>query len=981
MNNSQKKTHRCNAVLTALSLLLAFQNVFAAENFNPAYTGRPTATGPIENGAIDVSSDKEVAYRTMYSRDDWSGDIEARRINKSGKIDESKDVSKWESPAIRLEKMDWNRDRIIITSNGTKGIPFRWNQLSQQQRNSLGNPVTGNQVLQYIRGEQTNEFPKGAKFRARKSLLGDIIHSNLYLWEHSSLPNSPTLLYVGANDGMLHAFNAATGHEVFAYVPSSQIENLNKLTDKEYKHRYFVDGQISIARVVKTQKQDIKTILLGTLGRGGPGLYALDITNPIKPSENNAATMLMWEITPNNEFRNLGEIHGSAQITRLIDDTPVAIFGNGFNPKGSGKSTLYIVNLFSGKKISSIEVGNGTTNKPAGLATPTLYDLDVNGKADVAYAGDANGQLWKFDLVKRKATLLFKTEGNAPITTPPVITPHPNGGLMIVFGTGQLITDDDVKSNTKNAIYGFWDGAPNKNSKILEQKFDGVQTRNSIRYRTISSKKPNWNPDKNGHFGWKVDLPDGERMVGEEPTIYAGRFYFVSTNPTGDFRRNWLTELDMFSGSNQKCPVFDLDGDGKYCNNNGDPDPGDLMPNNKSPVSKELDSGVISQPRLIKVQGNQVGTLYNWNDNRVTVTLPPNEPPPNPPPTGGGPGVSGGHFDYDSFANQGGSYTNTKHVHEYDDKYNVTGVNMLSPSESDFKLSNIVGSSNKKFKILLLNQYLNPAVALSIGGADYENVKTYGGLAGDINSDELTNGKPRVSTASSILSKQPVYDLNSIKTLIFNLPLGAFQTYNWWGKGGDSRAGLIPTQTGCVNGVSSDGESDTEGDKGERFNGAFTIQIIDANTPASALELNYPKDTRYGWRVKDDLITKWVIGEYTAFWHHANGLCYGDRGWKKNPPQDKSFSGGGGNNGSGSGDPTKGLDSPIPVKDKPKDNDKPDNKPDEPNPGNGDDNSNDNVCTKNCGQNSFISPPKIPKESAVNAGKVVNRESWLEIFR
>jgi hypothetical protein len=978
MKKLQIKIRRFNVVLGTLGLLFAFHNSFAAETFNPAYTGRPTATGPIENGTIDVSSNNEVAYRTMYSRDHWTGDIDARAINKNGSIDESRSLSGWESPAARLGKMD-SENRIIFTSNGTSSVPFRWAQLSQQQQGALGGEINGSQVLQYIRGQQ----PNGANFRPRKSLLGDIVHSNLYVWKHSTAPNSPTLLYVGANDGMLHAFNAQTGHEVFAFIPSRLIDKLKTLTEKEYKHNYFVDGQISIARVVKTQSgtqtPDIRTVLVGTLGRGGDGLYALDVTNPVRSKEEDAAKMLMWEITNNASFPNLGQVHGTAQISRLADDTPVAIFGNGYNSKK--KSTLYAVHLFTGQKVLDIQVGNEESSAPSGLATPTLYDLDVNGKADIAYAGDINGNLWKFDLVKKNATKLFTTAGNAPITTPPVITPHPNGGLMVVFGTGQLISENDAESKQKNTVYGIWDGAPDDNTKLLEQTFDTVQTSNSKNYRTISKGIPIWKKDSNGHRGWKVDLPEGERMVSEEPTIYAGRFYLVTTNPTTTFRKNWLNELDMLTGSSQKCPAFDLDGDGVYCTPNGTPDPDDLMPNNKAPVSQELDAGVISQARLIKIQSNQIGTLYNWNDNRIIITDPPKDTPSDPPPTGGGgPGISGGHFDFDSFKNTGGSYVNTKHVHEYDDKYGVTGVNMLEPSEGQFRLSTIVGSPTRPFKILLLNQYLNPAVAVSIGGYDYESVKTYGGLAGNISSNELKNGKPEVSTAESVLNNQPVYDLNNITTLIFNLPFSAFQTNNWWGQGGDNRAGLMPTQTGCVNGVSSKGVSQTKGERGERYNGAFTIQIIDANTPASALELNTPDDVRNGWRVKESLISQWVIGEYAAFWHHSNGACYGEKEWKKNAPQETIFSGGGSNT-TGSGDPTRGLDSPIKNKKPPKDkNDdgQNNNNPPTNNPGGG---TNQTGCTANCGKNGFISPPKVPTESFVNAGKVVNRESWLEIFR
>jgi hypothetical protein len=245
------------------------------------------------------------------------------------------------------------------------------------------------------------------------------------------------------------------------------------------------------------------------------------------------------------------------------------------------------------------------------------------------------------------------------------------------------------------------------------------------------------------------------------------------------------------------------------------------------------------------------------------------------------------------------TYTNRKHVHQYDDNYNVTGVNMLNASLPIFNLNNAIPYEDTEFKVLVMGQYLSPAALLSVGGKSYESVRTYGNLAGPY--DE---SKTLEQNAQILLDGLPVYNRNPstsnprfIKTLIFNLPLDAFATKNWWGADGDTRAGLIPTKTGCVNGLNSDGSSKTPGLNGERYNGALTIQIIKHDTPASALELNNTNTSiplservKYGWRVKvSSVLPKpfetYVLAEYTAFWHHPTGKCYHESGWLKNPSQ------------------------------------------------------------------------------------------------
>jgi len=272
------------------------------------------------------------------------------------------------------------------------------------------------------------------------------------------------------------------------------------------------------------------------------------------------------------------------------------------------------------------------------------------------------------------------------------------------------------------------------------------------------------------------------------------------------------------------------------------------------------------------------------------------------------PGIAGGHFDFDIYYPTNGKYDDEQHVHQYDDKYDVTGVNMLEPSLLAFKVTNAITNPATPFKILVMNQYLNPAAKLAVGpGTGEVSVQTYGNLASETNATTLLTGLPTYTTAN-------------IGRFIFNAPKNAFSVFEWWGGTGDVRAGIIPTQTGCVNGVSQTGVSKKYGPQGERSDGALTIQIIKADTPADALELNVAGDVRYGWRVKANqtnppntppltpYFMNYVLAEYTVFWHHPNGKCYADAGWVKDPPPDTAAGGSSNPNNPNADDPN----GPIP---------------------------------------------------------------------
>jgi len=247
-------------------------------------------------------------FQASYSSDGWIGDIKSYDVDLvTGEVVSS--TYNW-SAAEQLETQNWDSGRIIATYDGVSGIPFRFNNLSNELKDLLDSTWTSDDtnarnILNFLRGDRSNEQDNGGSFRNRAQVLGDIVHS------------APTYrnghLYAGANDGMLHVFDATTGDEVFAYVPKLVFENLKELSDPVYAHKFFVDLTPAMADIYVLADSDgqdndgdsvadevgetkVKTVLVGGLGKGGKGYYALDITDPSSiSSENTLANKVMWE--------------------------------------------------------------------------------------------------------------------------------------------------------------------------------------------------------------------------------------------------------------------------------------------------------------------------------------------------------------------------------------------------------------------------------------------------------------------------------------------------------------------------------------------------------------------------------------------------------------------------------------------------------------------------------------------------------------
>ena len=263
-------------------------------------------------------------------------------------------------------------------------------------------------------------------------------------------------VYVGANDGMLHAFDALTGDESWAFIPSLVLANLYKLADMNYadKHQFYVDGTPEVGDVFAGTW---KTMLVGGLNLGGKGYYALDVTDPASP-------IFKWEFTN----ANMGYSFGNPKFGKLADGTWVVLLTSGYN-NADGQGHLYVLNADTGALIRDISTGVGTAGSPSGLARIAVHLTSPEDPTIMAaYGGDLNGNVWRFDVNNTIGTSGYDAQllvtlkddlGNVqPITAKPTIAVL--GGFPVVYvGTGKFLGVSDIGTTGQQSFYAIKDNS------------------------------------------------------------------------------------------------------------------------------------------------------------------------------------------------------------------------------------------------------------------------------------------------------------------------------------------------------------------------------------------------------------------------------------------------------------------------------------------------------------------------------------------
>ena len=555
-------------------------------------------------------------FQGYFDSTNWSGDLKAFDIiqDATGTITTTETWSAADQITAKGTSW-WDTGRTILTTSDSGAVAFRRNNLSTSQKALL----SAHQV-NFLRGDTSNEKANGGTLRNRDgNPLGDIVNASP-VYENS-------VVYVGANDGMLHAFDDATGDERFAYIPSFVYNNLPNLTDPSYSHNYFVDAPVYI-RTINTHTTSPTTWLVGGLGKGGRGYYGIDITNPTDIEETDIPAI--WEYpTFGTTDNDMGYTYSMPSIVKcnLPGNPYVIVFGNGYDSPG-GKAVLYLRSL-DGSWVKKIDTLKGSplpaANACNGLSTPVPVDADSNGTVDIVYAGDLLGNLWKFDLsgtttgswgVAYGGHPLFTTQSNEgttqPIVSRPAVMKHCDArrkGRIIVFGTGRYLAFDDTANTDTQSIYGIWDWA-DEWVDPSEKHFGTLEVANPVTApRTLSSNNKvtllkqwvtqepgnlikstandiNWvdpatgqgtgQPSSSGalpHVGWYMDLPlTGERVV-TKTQLLDGNALVVSivpkNSPCTAGGGSAIYTLDACSGANPGEALFDTNDDNKVSDDDG----------------------------------------------------------------------------------------------------------------------------------------------------------------------------------------------------------------------------------------------------------------------------------------------------------------------------------------------------------------------------------------------------------------------------
>ncbi|MEO6023339.1 MAG: PilC/PilY family type IV pilus protein [Burkholderiales bacterium] len=537
-------------------------------------------------------------YRTAF----WDSVIRRRRVSvTTGELSKTID---WEAGAVLNTMVSATADTRTIhmfsAAAANKLKPFTWASLNAADKayldvNSWADPSTRlsqwgvltatgkaaakapGALIGFLRGQSSLEDDVGnpdIPFRGRENVLGDIVnaetvylkkstfnyadagHKNYVAWTDANRPVGA--LFAAANDGMLHALNADTGREVWAYVPSMVLPTISELADKNYIHEFYVDGTPEIGDVYDGSAW--KTIIVGGLNKGGKGYYALDVTDPMSPKA-------LWEFCNDSTLctssdANMGYSYGNPVITKLGSQW-VVMFTSGHN-NADGRGYLYVVNAITGVKLYTIQTSCTSANCGLAKIAPWIESSD-NNTPERVYGGDLDGNIWRFDVADklgpagREAAKLAQV--GAPvsaliqsITTKPALSKVGNDAVVFV-GTGRFLGTSDKADSSINSFYAIKDdlvspqGLVRTNGSLVKQTLTLSTNVDGRSVVTNSNNTVDWSSKS----GWYLDFPNIGERVFTDPALALGTVTFTTNIPTtadpcSGGGISWLYELNWKTG-------------------------------------------------------------------------------------------------------------------------------------------------------------------------------------------------------------------------------------------------------------------------------------------------------------------------------------------------------------------------------------------------------------------------------------------------
>jgi type IV pilus assembly protein PilY1 len=595
-----------------------------------------TSSAAVNSTGLNTNS---VVFQSQFDSSDvyqdWTGNLFAFPISTTTGIVDTVPADALWSAQTQLDNQSPS-ERIIATWDpvAQAGTPFEWNTSASTTGIStatvLGHDLesfvpdsSGGDVVSYLRGSSAQEQRSGGAFRNRTHKLGDIVNSNpLYIGAPNGSSQSPSyttfaaakatrtpMIYVGADDGMLHAFNATSGNEQFAYVPAGVFANLIDLVSPFYnaRHQFFVNGSPQ-ASDVQFADSSWHTVLVSPEQAGGSSIFAIDVTNPAAlVTENQLAQTVLWDFTE----ADMGLTYSTPAIA-LTSDTAAAwqvFVGNGYNSRFQ-KPFLYALNAQTGaivKKIDLCAAVPTACNLSASNGLSTVIAVNSGGQianaVTLVYAGDLQGNLWRINVSNANplnwtVSVLFQATDSAghpqPITTTPVATLNPRFpqvlGTMVFVGTGELLGIPDLGNYQVQTIYGIYD--PPSGYATPLNRFNATMVQQSLAnesldgqtVRIVTSNAVSIPTNK----GWYIDLDavsggtvgvstsgavtitggtvtdQGERVI-TDPRIESGGAIVLTTyQPTDNLctagGSSFLMVLNYATGSSFPSPQFSVNG-------------------------------------------------------------------------------------------------------------------------------------------------------------------------------------------------------------------------------------------------------------------------------------------------------------------------------------------------------------------------------------------------------------------------------------
>ncbi len=555
---------------SAASLVSGLSNALAG------VTARAGSSSAAATSSLEPVSGDNFLFIAQFRTVFWDGDLEAKTIDTStGNIS----APLWSAQALLDTRASASSDTRTIYTFDTSGsnnlIPFQWASLNSSEQayfNNMCSPTdllsqcptlsasdqaaaSGQNLVNYLRGQSQYA---GTLYRSREHILGDMVDSQPqyvkappynyvdagYSDFQSAQSGRTAEVYVGANDGMLHAFDANSGQETWAYIPAMVLSNMYHLADDTYSanHHYYVDGSPVAGDVCPSAPSSDcsgttwKTILVGGLNAGGRGYYALDITDPANPKA-------LWNFTSANDS-DLGYTFGNPVIAKRKDGTWVVAVASGYNnvSPGSGQGFVFVLNAYTGQLLEKIGTGVGSTSSPSGLSKINAWiNVSTDKTAERFYGGDLLGELWRITLdsgtppappVSTAGTAFMLAQvgqtngaGNQPITTKPELTTVTYAGTnynVVEFGTGEYLGLTDLTDTSLQSVYAIEDnlgttslGLVRTPGILVQQVLTDTTGTNGVEVRTVTNNPVDWSTKD----GWFVDLDPSNTSPGERVNI------------------------------------------------------------------------------------------------------------------------------------------------------------------------------------------------------------------------------------------------------------------------------------------------------------------------------------------------------------------------------------------------------------------------------------------------------------------------------